>query len=96
MEKQLIARGQATILVQKDSYTIHQSVGEYIFPANNNGALSQAVTFSSTIKVTLGDDNLTNFTIGAVTKPAGFRHHREQHEQDGYLLGCRGHNYYGG
>ena len=72
MEKQLIARGQATILVQKDSYTIHQSVGEYIFPANNNGALSQAVTFSSTIKVTLGDDNLTNFTIGAVTRPAGF------------------------
>lgn len=72
MEKQLIARGQATILVQKDSYTIHQSVGEYIFPANNSGVLSQAVTFSSTIKVTLGDDNLTNFTIGAVTKPAGF------------------------
>lgn len=72
MEKQLIARGQATILVQKDSYTIHQSVGEYIFPASNNGAISQAVTFSSTIKVTLGDDNLTNFTIGAVTKPAGF------------------------
>lgn len=72
MEKQLIARGQATILVQKDSYTVHQSVGEYIFPANNNGALSQAVTFSSTIKVTLGDDNLTNFTIGTVTKPAGF------------------------
>ena len=72
MEKQLIAWGQATILVQKDSYTIHQSVGEYIFPANNNGSLSQAVTFSSTIKVTLGDDNLTNFTIGAVTRPAGF------------------------
>lgn len=72
MEKQLIARGQATILVQKDSYTIHQSVGEYIFPASNNGALSQAVTFSSTIKVTLGDDNLTNFTIGAIAKPAGF------------------------
>lgn len=72
MEKQLIARGQATILVQKDSYTIHQSVGEYIFPANNNGVLSQAVTFSSTIKVTLGDDNLTNFSIGAITKPAGF------------------------
>ncbi|WP_373168112.1 beta strand repeat-containing protein [Bacteroides cellulosilyticus] len=72
MEKQLIARGQATILVQKDSYTIHQSVGEYIFPANNNGALSQAVTFSSVIKVTLGDDNLTNFSIGTVAKPAGF------------------------
>ena len=72
MEKQLIARGQATILVQKDSYTIHQSVGDYIFPANNNGTLSQAVTFSSVIKVALGDDNLTNFSIGTVTKPAGF------------------------
>lgn len=72
MEKQLIARGQATILLQKDSYTIHQSVGDYIFPAKNDGALSQAVTFSSVIKVTLGDDNLANFTIGAVTKPAGF------------------------
>lgn len=72
MEKQLIARGQATILVQKDSYTIHQSVGDYIFPATNNGTLSQAVTFSSVIKVTLGDDNLTNFSIGTVTKPAGF------------------------
>lgn len=72
MEKQLIARGQATILVQKDSYTIHQSVSDYIFPATNNGALSQAVTFSSVIKVTLGDDNLTNFSIGTVSKPAGF------------------------
>ncbi|MFV0323482.1 MAG: interleukin-like EMT inducer domain-containing protein [Bacteroides xylanisolvens] len=72
MEKQLVARGQATILVQKDSYTIRQSVSEYIFTANNNGTIPQAVSFSSVIKVALGDDNLTNFTIGAVTKPAGF------------------------
>lgn len=72
MERTLIARGQATILIQKDSYTIHQTVGEYIFTANNNGTIPQAVSFSSVIKVTLGDDNLTNFNIGAVTKPAGF------------------------
>lgn len=72
MERQLIARGQATILVQKDAYTISQSVGEYIFTANNNGTIPQAVSFSSVIKVMLGDDNLTNFTIGTVTKPAGF------------------------
>lgn len=72
MEKQLVARGQATILVQKDSYTIRQSVSEYIFTANNNGTIPQAVSFSSVIKVALGDDNLTNFTIGAVTKPSGF------------------------
>lgn len=72
MERTLIARGQATILIQKDSYTIHQTVSEYIFTANNNGTIPQAVSFSSVIKVTLGDDNLTNFSIGAVTKPAGF------------------------
>ena len=56
----------------KDSYTIHQSVNEYIFTANNNGTIPQAVSFSSVIKVALGDDNLTNFTIGSVSKPAGF------------------------
>ena len=67
-----VARGQVTIIDQNDAISIHQSVGEYIFPANNNGTLSQAVTFSSVIKVTLGDDNLTNFSIGTVTKPAGF------------------------
>lgn len=66
------ARGQITIIDQKDSYTIHQSVNEYIFTANNNGTIPQAVSFSSVIKVTLGDDNLTNFTIGSVSKPAGF------------------------
>ena len=72
MEKLLVARGQATILAQKDAYTISQSVGDYIFTANNNGTIPQAVSFSSIIKVALGDDNLTNFTIGTVTKPAGF------------------------
>lgn len=72
MEKLLVARGQATILVQKDAYTISQSVCDYIFTANNNGTIQQAVSFSSIIKVALGDDNLTNFTIGTVTKPAGF------------------------
>lgn len=72
MEKQLIARGQATILIQKDSYNIHQTTGEYIFTANSNGTIPQAVSFSSVIKVTMGDDNLTNFSIGTISKPAGF------------------------
>lgn len=72
MEKQLIARGQATILIQKDSYNIHQTTGEYIFNANSNGTIPQAVSFSSVIKVTMGDDNLTNFSIGTISKPAGF------------------------
>ena len=37
MAKILIARGQATIYVQKDGYTITQSLGEYVFPADDTG-----------------------------------------------------------
>lgn len=72
MGKQLIATGQATIIAQKDSYTINQSVSEYIFTALNNGTVPAAVSFSSTVKVTIGNQTVTDFTIGAITKPAGF------------------------
>lgn len=72
MGKHLIATGQATVIAQKDSYTINQSVGEYIFTAQSNGTIPAAVSFSSILKVTLGDLNITDFTIGAITKPSGF------------------------
>lgn len=72
MGKQLIATGQVTVTAQKDSYTLNQSVSEYVFTAQSNGTVTAAVSFSSTIKVTLGDLNITDFTIGAVAKPAGF------------------------
>lgn len=72
MGKQLIATGQTTVIAQKDSYTINQSVGEYIFTAQSNGMVPAAVSFSSVLKVTLGDLNITDFTIGAITKPSGF------------------------
>lgn len=72
MSKQLIARGQTTILVQKDSYTVSQSISQYLFTADNNGTISGAVSFTSIVKVTLGEDNVTNFSIGTITKPVGF------------------------
>ncbi|KAA6302878.1 MAG: hypothetical protein EZS26_001048 [Candidatus Ordinivivax streblomastigis] len=72
MAKELIARGQATIHTQKDAYTINQSVGEYVFSATNDANIASDVSFTSTIKVTLGDTNSTDFTIGTITKPAGF------------------------
>ena len=72
MGKQFIATGQATVIAQKDSYTINQSVSEYIFTTQSNGTVSAAVSFSSVIKVTLGDLNITDFTVGAITKPSGF------------------------
>lgn len=72
MGKQLIATGQATVIAQKDSYTINQSVSEYVFTAQSNGSVPAAVSFSSAIKVTLGELNVTDFTIGNITKSAGF------------------------
>ena len=72
MAQTLIARGQATINIQKDGYTITQSLSEYIFPADQNGKILSAVSVTSTITVTQNDSNFTNFTIGSITKPTGF------------------------
>lgn len=72
MAKIPIARGQATIYVQKDGYTITQSLGEYVFPADDTGKILSSVTLASTVRVMCGDEELTAFTIGAVGKPAGF------------------------
>lgn len=70
--RQLIARGQTTLYIQKDSYTISQSLGEYVFPADHSGKILSAVTLTSTIKVTWGDADYKDFTIGAIIKPTGF------------------------
>ncbi|MDR2914001.1 MAG: hypothetical protein LBV74_04065 [Tannerella sp.] len=72
MANQLLARGQATIQTLNDAYTIHQSVSSYVFAAASNGAVIGPVTVTSTIKVLMGDVNITDFTIGAIAKPAGF------------------------
>lgn len=70
--RQVIARGQTTIYIQKDSYTISQSLGEYVFPADHSGKVLSAVSLTSTVKVTCGDSEYKDFTIGAIVKPAGF------------------------
>lgn len=67
-----LAKGQVTITTLDDAYHIGQSIGEYVFPASFNGTIVTAVTVVSTIKVTQGNTNLTNFTIGTISKPAGF------------------------
>lgn len=72
MEKGIIARGQAVVVCQKDGYTINQSVGEYIFNALNNGTIPVTTKVVSTIKVTSGDNIVTNFKIGTFDKPIGF------------------------
>lgn len=72
MVKEIIARGQATITTQQDSYTITQSICNYTLIANVNGTIPKAVSFTSTLKVTSGNTNVSSFTIGPITKPPGF------------------------
>lgn len=72
MGKALIAKGQVTITTLKDAYHISQTVNEYVFPASSIGTIVSAITVVSTIKVIQGSTNVTNFTIGTITKPAGF------------------------
>ena len=72
MAKIPVARGQATIYIQKDGYTLTQSLNEYVFPADAAGKILSAVTLTSTVRVMCGDENFTAFTIGAISKPAGF------------------------
>lgn len=68
----LIAKGQVSIYKQEDSYSIVQSVSNYLFPADSNGVISNSISFTSSIKVTQGEKNLTDFTIGTISKPTGF------------------------
>lgn len=72
MPKEILARGQATITSQTDAYTITQTVGEYIFPSDSTGKITSAASVVTRIEVTQGDQPLSAFAIGAVTKPAGF------------------------
>lgn len=72
MAKIPVARGQATIYIQKDGYTLTQSLNEYVFPADTAGKILSAITLTSTVRVACGDEDFTAFTIGAVGKPSGF------------------------
>ena len=70
MAQTLIARGQATITIQKDGYTITQSLGEYIFPADQSGKILSAVY------------NLSNPRRECVQQ----LYHRHNHQADGILI----------
>lgn len=72
MSKELLARGQATLTTQQDAYTISQSVGEYVFPAAYDAKITAAASVVTEIKVTRDNKAVTSFTIGIITKPAGF------------------------
>lgn len=72
MGKDLVAKGQVTIMTLEESFHISQSMGEYVFPASFDGTITSALTVVSTIQVTRGNYPYTTFTIGSITKPSGF------------------------
>ena len=72
MAKTLIVRGQTTLSIQKDGYTLSQSLNEYVFPSDFAGKILSAITLTSTVRVTCGDRDITAFTIGTVERPSGF------------------------
>lgn len=72
MNNQLLARGQISIVVQEDAYTVTQSVTQYIFAADEAGVVERNVVLTSQVNVTHGNEALTDFKIGNVATPAGF------------------------
>lgn len=72
MAKELLARTQATITSLVETYTITQSKGSYLFPADSEGTLTDQVTVVDTIHVLQGQIPVREFTIGAIPLPAGF------------------------
>lgn len=72
MSSILIARGQATISIHKDPYTITQSLGEYLLPTDAAGNILSSITLTSTISVMCNDIAFTEFTIGTIARPTGF------------------------
>ena len=69
---QLLARGQISIVVQEDAYTVIQSVTQYIFAADEAGVVERNVALTSRVNVTHGNEAVADFRIGNVATPAGF------------------------
>jgi hypothetical protein len=72
MSNQLLARGQISIVIQEDAYTVTQSVGQYIFAADASGVIERNVSLTSRISVMHGNTAINDFSIGSVATPAGF------------------------
>lgn len=68
----LLARGQITIRVATDTYSVYQSVDKAAIPCDHTGKVLGSLALNSVISVRCGDTSVTGFTIGTITKPAGF------------------------
>lgn len=67
-----LARGQITIRVATDTYSVYQSVDKAAIPCDHTGKVLGSLALDSVISVRCGETPVTGFIIGAITKPAGF------------------------
>lgn len=72
MTKTRIACGQVTIQTLQESYTITQTIANYVFTSDDNGLIPDAVSLTSSIKVAVGNAGFFGFMIGNIVKPPGF------------------------
>lgn len=68
----VVARGQITVRVAVDAYTLCQSVDKSAVSCDHTGKVLGTLTINSVISVRCGDTPVTDFTIGAILKPVGF------------------------
>lgn len=68
----LLARGQITIRVATDTYSVYQSVDKAAIPCDHTGKVLGSLALDSVISVRCGEIPVTNFIIGAISKPVGF------------------------
>lgn len=68
----IIARGQITIRVASDTYTIYQSIDKMAVSCDYTGKVLSSLALNSVISIRCGEIPVTDFSIGAITKPSGF------------------------
>lgn len=68
----VIARGQITIRVATDTYSVYQTVDKAAISCDHTGKVLSTLAVSSVISVRCGDVPVTSFTIGAISTPTGF------------------------
>lgn len=68
----LIARGQITIRVALDTFSIYQTIDKMAIACDYTGKVLSTLTVNSVISARQGETPVTAFSIGAISTPAGF------------------------
>ena len=68
----LIARGQITIRVAVDTYSVYQTIDKAAIACDHTGKVLSSLVINSVISARQGETPVTAFSIGAISTPAGF------------------------